>query len=114
MTPAYAMFSEDEHRERLARARARLRKAGLGGCICASPENLYYLIGYDSWTAMNNPQALVFAAADSEPTLLVRDVDLPLVLECTRLEDVRTYRLNGEDAAALIARIVKEKGVAGP
>ncbi len=114
MAPAYAMFSEDEHRERLARARTSLRKAGLGGCICASPENLYYLIGYDSWTAMNNPQALVFAAGDSEPTLLVRDVDLPLVLECTRLKDVRTYRLNGEDAAALIARIVKDKGIAGP
>jgi Xaa-Pro aminopeptidase len=63
---------------------------------------------------MNNPQALVFAAGDSEPTLLVRDVDLPLVLECTRLKDIRTYRLNGEDAAALIARIVKDKGIAGP
>ena len=113
MAPAFAIFPEDEHRERLDRARASLRKAGFDGCICASPENLYFLIGYDSWTAMNNPQALVFPAGGGEPTLLVRDVDLPLVLESTSLKDVRTYRLNGEDAAAIIAGIAKEKGLRG-
>jgi Xaa-Pro dipeptidase len=113
MAPAYATFPEDEHRERLQRARASLRQAGLDGCICASPENLYYLIGYDSWTAMNNPQALVIPANGGEPTLLVRDVDLPLVMECTPLKDVRTYRLNGEDAAAIVAGIAKEKGLRG-
>jgi Xaa-Pro dipeptidase len=113
MQAAFATFPEEDHRERLQRARAGLRKAGLDGCVCASPENLYYLIGYDSWTAMNNPQALVFAAGEGEPTLLVRDVDLPLALECTRLRDVRTYRLNGEDAAGIIASIVKEKGIGG-
>jgi Xaa-Pro dipeptidase len=113
MTPAYAMFPEDEHRERLQRAKTSMRQAGIDGCICASPENLYYLIGYDSWTAMNNPQALVLPAGGGEPSLLVRDVDLPLVLECTPLKDVRTYRLNGEDAAAIVAGIVKEKGIRG-
>jgi Xaa-Pro aminopeptidase len=113
MQPAFATFPEEEHRERLQRARTSLRGAGLEGCICASPENLYYLIGYDSWTAMNNPQALVISAKEGEPTLLVRDVDLPLVLECTSLRDVRTYRLNGEDPAAIIAGIAKEKGLRG-
>ena len=113
MRAAFATFPEEDHRERLQRARASLRKAGLDGCICASPENLYYLIGYDSWTAMNNPQALIFPTGDGEPTLLVRDVDLPLVLECTRLADVRTYRLNGEDAAGIVAKIVQEKGIRG-
>ena len=62
---------------------------------------------------MNNPQALVIPASGGEPTLLVRDVDLPLVLECTSLKDVRTYRLNGEDAAAIVAGIAKEKGLRG-
>src|SRR5207237_2556109 len=52
-------------------------------------------------------------AGGGEPTLLVRDVDLPLVLECTSLQDVRTYRLNGEDAAAIVAGIAKEKGLRG-
>lgn len=113
MQPAFATFPDAEHRERLQRAQASLRKAGFDGCICASPENLYYLIGYDSWTAMNNPQALVFPAGEGEPTLLVRDVDLPLVRECTALSDVRTYRLNGEDAAGLVAGIAKEKGLGG-
>ncbi len=113
MQPAFATFPEDEHRERLQRARASLRKAGLEGCICASPENLYFLIGYDSWTAMNNPQALVLPAGDGEPTLLVRDVDLPLARESTALKDVRTYKLNGEDAAALVAGIARQKGLSG-
>jgi Xaa-Pro dipeptidase len=111
MTATFFAFPEDEHRERMTRARSALAAAGLDGAICASPENLYYLAGYDSWTAMNNPQALVFDAKGGEPTLLIRDVDLPLVLESTRLKDIRTYRLNGEDPAAIIADIARKKGI---
>src|SRR5215469_4291667 len=110
MTATFFAFPEDEYRQRMTRARSALAAIGLDGAICASPENLYYLVGYDSWTAMNNPQALVFdVKGGGEPTLLVRDVDLPLALESTRLKDIKTYRLNGEDPAAIIADIARKK-----
>jgi Xaa-Pro aminopeptidase len=60
---------------------------------------------------MVNPQALIFNVGESEPTLLIRDVDLPLALECTWIEDIRTYRLKAEDPASIIARIAHEKGI---
>ncbi len=111
MPPTYAAFTEAEHRERLERARASLRSAGLDCCVCVGPENLYYVGGYDSWTAMNNPQGLVFTSGDDEPTLVVRNVDLPLALESTWVRDIRTYHLNKDDPAAIIARVAQEKGV---
>ena len=60
MDPYFAAFPEPEHRERLSRAREKLREAGLAGWICVAPENIYYLVGYDS-IAYFNYQALVIS-----------------------------------------------------
>src|SRR5262249_24402212 len=111
MAPTYAIFPAVEYCERLGRARASLRNARFEGGACVSPENLYYLTGYDSWTAMVNQQALIFNVGESEPTLLIRDVDLPLALERTWIEDIRTYRLKADDPVSIIARIAHEKGI---
>jgi Xaa-Pro aminopeptidase len=113
MPPPYAAFPEAEHRERLARARVRLRETGFDGCVAVAPEHLYYLAGYDSWVGVNSPQALVFGADGGEPTLVVRDVDLPLVRESSWIADVRTYRLHAESAAELVGNALREK-LAGP
>ena len=40
LTPAFSAFSEGEHRDRLARARATLRTAGFDGCVSVAPETL--------------------------------------------------------------------------
>lgn len=109
MKPAFAAFPEAVHRDRLKRARAALRELGVTACICVSPEQQYYLGGYDSWTAMNGVQGMVFASTEDEPTLIVRDVDVPLATETTWIEDVRSYHLGSDDPLALIVGAVEER-----
>ncbi|MBN35067.1 MAG: hypothetical protein CMM46_09885 [Rhodospirillaceae bacterium] len=113
MPPTFAVFEQAEHHERLARARKAMRQAGLRACLCVGLENLYYLGGYDSWVGVNSPQAMIFTDGDDEPTLVMRNVDLPLAVETTWISDIRTYHLHLEDPAVLIADVIEEKGVAG-
>jgi Xaa-Pro aminopeptidase len=113
MTPLLAAFPTAEHHERLGRARASLRDAGFAGCVSVAPEHHYYLAGYDSWVGVNSPQALIFGVGLDEPTLVVRDVDLPLVRETSWVTDVRAYRMHAEDPAAVIAAAVAAKGLRG-
>lgn len=47
MSQPLAAFPESEHRERLSRAREKIREADLAGCICVAPENIYYLMIYN-------------------------------------------------------------------
>ena len=107
--PAFAAFPESVHRERLDRARAALREVGAEACICVAPEQLYYLGGYDSWTAMNGVQGMVFTSTDDEPTLIVRDADVPMALETTWMQDIRSYHLGKDDPLTLIAAAVDER-----
>ena len=109
MTPAHAAFPRDEHARRLARARAALRRAGLDACICVAPESLFYLVGYDSWVAANGPQALVLAAEELPPVLVLRDVDVPLARESAWIDDVRSYRLHRDDPAGRIAEALYDR-----
>jgi len=105
-------FSEQEHRERLERARDNLRQAGLDGCVCVAPEHLYYVGGYDAHTHFSE-QGLVFTANIDEPTLVIRDVDLPLATETSWVKDVRTYHYGADNPSEIIADIVEEKGLLG-
>ncbi len=113
LIPPWALFPDSVYAERRTRARHAMREAGLECCIAIAPESLFYLCGYDSWTAMNNPQALVFTVHDDAPVLLVRDVDLALARESARVADIRTFRVNRDDPAGLIAALVFESGATG-
>ena len=115
MSPTFAAFERSEHIGRLARAREAMSAAGIAACVSIAPEHLYYLGGYDSWVGVNSAQAMIFTAGADEPTLILRDVDLPLARETTWLEDVRTYSLIHDDFAQLVAGILKDKRVvSGP
>jgi len=109
--PAFSAFGQDELDERLSRARLTLENAGLSACIVSAPENIYYLCGYDSWVSVNSPQALIFTVDDDDPTLILRDVDITLALETTRVADIRTYNLIAEDYAGRVREILAEKKV---
>jgi Xaa-Pro aminopeptidase len=111
MDPSFAAFPESEHRERLSRARNKIREAGLAGCICVAPENIYYLIGYDSIAYFNYQALVISAEKDSEPTLVIRNVDLPLVTETSWIEDIRTYHLHASDIPNMVADVAREKGL---
>ena len=109
----FAAFPEAEHRDRLARARQALGRAGFDGCVSVAPEHLYYLAGYDAWVSVNSPQALVFRADGGEPTIVLRDVDRLLAEETSWVRDLRTYRLLAEDPAARMAQAVRDQGLGG-
>lgn len=112
MSAKFAAFPEAEHRERLKRVRAQLQAAGFECCVSIAPEHLYYLAGYDSWVSVNSPQALVFSVeGDEDPTLVVRNVDVALVLESSWISDIRDYHLYVEDVATLIAQTAREHGL---
>jgi Xaa-Pro aminopeptidase len=113
MSPPFAAFPLDEHRQRMARAREVLAAGGFAGCVSVAPEHHYYLAGYDAWVGVNSPQALVFGVDDPDPVLVVRDVDLPLVRDTSWVTDVRTYRMHAEDPAGVIADAVRAKGLRG-
>src|SRR5262249_47998662 len=111
MPPAYAAFPEAEHRERLARARPAVAEAAFHGALVVAPEHLYYLAGFDSWVSVNSPQALIFGTGDDAPTLVLRNVDLPLALETSWVQDIRSYHLHLQDVPALIAQVAAEKRI---
>ena len=111
MTPTYAAFDVSEHHERMARARAALSAAKLDACVAVAPEHLYYFGGYDSWVSVNSPQAMIFTAGDDAPTLILRNVDIPLARETSWVEDIRTYQLHEDDYGQLVADVLAEKGV---
>ena len=113
MAPAFAAFEKSEHLERLARARTALAASDLAAVVSVAPEHHYYLGGYDSWVGVNSPQAMIFTARDDTPTLILRNVDLALALETTWLDDIRTYQLHSDDFAAMVAGVLREKGIDG-
>lgn len=110
MPAPYAVFTKEEHLERVGRLRQFLRSSGFEAAVLVAPEHLYYFGGYDSWVGVNSPQALVLTAGDDEPTLLLRDVDLALALETSWLADIRTYSLVLEDFPSIVREILREKG----
>jgi len=91
-----------------------LAACGFEVCVSVAPETHYYLAGYDAWVGVNSPQALVFSISEeTEPTLIVRNVDTRLATETTWLSDIRKYQLFADDFSKLVAGIVREKGWTG-
>jgi Xaa-Pro dipeptidase len=111
MHPKSAVFPVSEHRQRFDRARAALREARLDACVMVAPENMYYFGGYESWVGVNSPQFMIFTAKDDEPTIVLRNVDVPLAQETTWLNDLRSYHLHTEDVADLVRKVLEQKGV---
>ena len=109
MPPA---FPESEYRYRLARARDLLRDQGLDGCICIAPELLYYFAGHEAYTFFSD-QALIFTTGDDEPSLVIREVDLPVSRETAWISDFRTFHYGKDNPADLVGEAVREKGLVG-
>ena len=107
-------FSEAEHNERIARARALMVDEGLAGCICTSPELLYYFTGYEAHThhAIGS-QAMVMAAEGEEPILILRDGDVPQADETMTVGRIKPFRLGAVELATLIKAAVSELGFVG-
>lgn len=111
MHSTYRAFATSEHLSRLELARQAMREHQVRACLVMAPEHQYYFGGYDSWVAVNSPQAMIFTADGDQPTLLLRNVDLPLALESSWIEDLRCYDLVADSFAHEVREILIEKGV---
>lgn len=110
----YRAFSEAEHKQRIDRARSLMLAQGLAGCVCTSPELLYYFTGYEAHTHLViGSQAMVMAVDREEPVLVLRDGDLPQADETVVVGRVQPFRLGAVELSALIKAAISELGLAG-
>ncbi|MBI4219761.1 MAG: aminopeptidase P family protein [Chloroflexi bacterium] len=106
--PAYLFFSLDEYRGRLEGVRRRLQARGLDAAVITTPENIYYLSGYQTpgyyWY-----MALVIPA-DRDPVLVPPPHEESLVPAYSIFDGYRTYRDNA-DPMAVTANVLADLGV---
>ena len=109
-TPKFQYFGLDEYRERLEALRRRMEAAGADAILVTSPENLYYLSGYQTpgyyWY-----QTLI-VPMDREPVLVVRRIEETNVEPLSWVEDCRPYE-DYEDWIAHTRDVLADLGLAG-
>lgn len=86
----YHAISHDEHRERYARLQERIETEGLDAHLSWTPENIYYLTGFDT-LGYYFPQCLV-SSVSRPPVLVIRHFETPNVEALTWLSEYRGYR----------------------
>ena len=104
------VFSQEEFQTRLERIQAELAKRELNGMLIHTPENIFYLTGYQS-PGYYMYQCLVVPAS-GRPVLVLRRGELSNVQAYSWLpmEGVRTYD-DTNDPVALTAETVAEMGI---
>ena len=102
--PLYQFFSLEEYQERLDALRSRMEQRGIDVLMVTTPENLYYLSGYQTpgyyWY-----QTLI-VLPDREPVLITRLNESANIEPLSWVEDARPYG-DAEDW------IVKDEGDSG-
>src|SRR5437870_3457834 len=73
---AMLAFEPSEFRDRIAKTRQRMERAGVDVLIVANQSNQYYLTGYAGWSDYV-PQAVVLSLEGGDPQIIVRDQDVP-------------------------------------
>ena len=107
--PRFQYFSLDEYRARLAALRRRMERAGADVLLVTSPENLYYLSGYQTpgyyWY-----QTLI-VPLEREPVFVVRMNEASNVEPLSWVEDCRPYE-DFEDWIAHTRNVLADLGLA--
>jgi len=108
----FRAFTEQEHRARLAAAGAAMDRAGLVGCVCTSPELLYYFTGYEAHTHLAiGSQAMVLPANGHDPVLILRDGDLPQAAETLTVGTIHSFRLGAREMTDLVGEVIRDLGL---
>ena len=93
-TPKYQFFSLDEYQQRMNNLRSRMNQRGLDAVLINTPENLYYLTGYQTpgyyWY-----QALI-VPIDQAPVFITRSSENTNVEALTWVENSRPYDDNDD------------------
>jgi Xaa-Pro dipeptidase len=101
-------FSLEEFEARLAATRAGMAAAGLDGLVLTSPENLYYLSGYESAGYLALQALLV--GLDADPVLVTRQLEAPNAA-ATSVHDRSVAYRDHEDPLAVVAREIEALGL---
>ena len=108
--PMYQFFSLDEYQERLDALRSRMEQRGVDVLLVTTPENLYYLSGYQTpgyyWY-----QTLI-VLPDREPVLITRLNESSNIEPLSWVEDSRPYG-DTDDWIAKTKETLEDLGVAG-
>jgi Xaa-Pro dipeptidase len=108
--PTYHYFSADEYRQRLAGLRERMARQGIDVLLVHTPENIYYLTGYQSpgyyW------YEVLIVPVDREPVFIPPPHEEALVPAFSWFEEYRLYRDSNDPVAATRDTLV-ELGLAG-
>lgn len=111
MTPYIEQaFPDGEYHGRLERLRARLRQEGLDALIIHAPEDINYLIGFNS-CGYYSYQHLLIGADASADCFFTRIVEIGIVRATTVIKDA-VYWTDWDDRIAMAADSVSRKGLA--
>lgn len=109
MTGRRQAFSMDEFAARLARVREQMQARDIDVLLVSTPENIYYLTGYQT-SGYFAYQALIIPEA-AAPLLLIRHLERGNVTEYSWLSDVVTWK-EGDDVVAMTLDFLRAAGAA--
>jgi Xaa-Pro aminopeptidase len=100
-------FSTEEFRARVRRAQAEMERRGIDLLLIHSPENIYYLTGYQTSGYFAYQTAVL--ARSGDPKLLVRFLERGNVDEYSWLDTASTWK-EGDDLVEATLRLIKAAG----
>lgn len=103
-------FPDGEYHGRIASLRAKLRQDGLDALIIHAPEDINYLIGFNS-CGYYSYQHLLIGADPATDCFFTRVVEIGIV-RATRIIKETVYWTDWDDHIAMAADIVTKKGLA--
>lgn len=111
--PVSLRFPPEEHRSRIAAARAELRRRGLAALLVFAQESHLYLTGFDT-AGYVFFQCGVLTADDRPMLLLTRRPDLAQALDASLYDEVRVwYDAEGADPALELRDMLAGLGLRG-
>jgi Xaa-Pro dipeptidase len=102
-------FEPSEFRDRLGRLRAAMRAEGLDGILINSPEDIFYLTGFDS-CGYYSYQHLMVGLDEGSETLLTRIVEIGIVQATPGVRNA-VYWADRDDYIALGAELARKAGL---
>jgi Xaa-Pro aminopeptidase len=103
-------FSLSEFEARLEQAKKSMDERGLDGLLVFSPQNIYYLTGYDA-TSYVHYQVLIVSKREPSLTLLISTMAERVLKETSFLKDYRLIPFGGGNPIQQTTEILEEKGL---
>lgn len=91
---------------------ARMKENGLDALVASAGENIYYLSRVPIPSVLGvEPIAQVVIYLESDPTLLISNIDESLAHAATWIKDIRTYEQYKQSPMQLLVQTIHERGL---